>query len=102
VTAQWSVARECANLFLGPLTVTVTADGTPVDDAELAFALLPYGQRPTDADWTAPAPNPDGQGVGILAQPVTQIGRYGWWVKVTAGDTVDVLEPESVAWVVRS
>lgn len=101
-TPQWVFSRECANLFVGPLDVTATVDGSPVDPADILFAILPAGQRPTDTDWTAPVANPDGSGIGVIAQPVDAQGRYGWWVKVTVGAAVDVLEPEDVAWLIRT
>jgi hypothetical protein len=96
--------REDDDVFVGPLAVTVTADGTPVDDAAVSFAVLPHGQRPAVSDWQAPADNPDSGtgGVGVVLSAVSQAGLYGWWVKVTSSGAVEVLEPSDVAWVIRT
>lgn len=98
----WTAAREATNIFVGPLTLTVVANGTPVSNAAVKFAVVPIGKRPADTDWAPPDGEPDGDGIGVLLEPVDQPGRYGWWVQITVGDTVDVLEPVDVAWIDRT
>jgi len=101
-TPIWRVSRESSNVFIGPLSLTVTANGDPVDGAGVKFAVLPVDQRPDSADWTDPVDNPDGTGIGVTVPAVTQPGIYGWWVQITAADAVEVLEPAAVAWIARS
>jgi len=103
-TPVWKFARESTNVFAGPLTLTVTANNTPVDNADVKFAVLPAQQRPIDTDWTAPVANPDTGvgGVGVVLDAVSTAGLYGWWVQVTVSGAVDVLEPPEVAWVART
>jgi hypothetical protein len=103
-TPVWKVAREAHGVFVGPLTLIVTADGGTVDPDTVQFAVLPHGQRPAVSDWQAPADNPDSGtgGVGVVLSAVSQAGLYGWWVKVTSSGAVEVLEPSDVAWVIRT
>jgi hypothetical protein len=99
----WKFARESSNVFAGPLPLTVTADGSPVDDADVRFAVIPTKQRPGSDDWTTPASNPDSGegGIGVILGPAGP-GLYGWWVQITVGGAVEVLEPTAVAWIRRT
>lgn len=100
----WHVDRASDNLWVGPITVTVTADGSPVDPADILFALVEAPGRPdVDTVWTAPAADPDESGnIGVVLTPVACRARFGVWVQVTVNSTVDVIGPNLVGWIIRT
>lgn len=100
--SKWSIARESKE-WVGPITVTATVDGEPVDidPASLAFAVLPIQQRPTDTDWTAPVTEPGGTGIGVQADPTEQPGLYGIWARITDSPEIPVLDPSTVGQIYR-
>jgi hypothetical protein len=57
----WRIPRESRE-WVGPIAVTVTANGAPVSDANVEFAVLPLRTHPAEADWAAPVTDPDGSG----------------------------------------
>jgi hypothetical protein len=98
------VTRESNDVFVGPLTITATADGLPVIDGSIKFAVVAKGSRPVTADWTDPVSNPDtaAGGIGVTLSAAADYGTVGVWVQVTAGDATEVLDPDSVAWIIRT
>lgn len=97
----WRVARESAE-WVGPVTVTATAAGTPVDPGNVQFAVVADNTRPTADDWAAPYVEPGGTALGVWASPVTGYQKLGIWVKITDAPEIPVLEPGEVGWLVRT
>jgi hypothetical protein len=89
---------------VGPITVAVTAGGSPVAGADIEFAVLPRGVRPVEIDWQPPDldPDPPGTALGVFVDPVLAYGRWGIWIRVTDTPEIPVLEPSQVGWIVRS
>lgn len=98
----WRIPRESRE-WVGPIVVTVTADGTPVSSAAVQFALLPQRVHPAEADWAAPVVDPDGSGgIGVQANPVTSFQQLGIWCRVTDTPEAPVLDPSEVGYVIRT
>jgi hypothetical protein len=97
------VTRESTDVWVGPIAVSVTLNGTPVTSG-IEFALVEKGARPVTADWGAPVANPDvvAGGVGVVVNAVTAYGSWGVWVRVTAGSAHEVIEPDLVLWIIRT
>jgi hypothetical protein len=103
VASVWRVPRE-ADVFVGPIAVTVTADGSPVDNATVQFAVMtPSTARPVEADWIDPILDPsDPTKIGVWAPPVETEQRSGIWVRIPDSPETDVLDPSQVGWLVRT
>lgn len=101
--ARWEVPRESDHVWLGPVTVTTTADGQPVAGVTVQFALLPAERRPTTSDWASAAPDPEGLSrAGVNVPAVSSSGTFGLWVRVVDGATTYVIEPDNVGWLDRT
>lgn len=98
-----SLAREGKEWFAVSITRNVNGTSTPVDPAELQFALLPLGVRPSETDWFTPVVDPDSSGaVGIQLEPVTGEQSLGIWAQITTATERPVLEPREVGYVKRT
>jgi hypothetical protein len=98
----WRIPRESRE-WVGPIAVTVTANGAPVSDANVEFAVLPLRTHPAEADWAAPVTDPDGSGgIGVQADPVTTFEQLGIWCRVTDTPEAPVLDPSEVGYVIRT
>ena len=87
--SDWRIPRESVEL-VGP--ITVTDDGTPVTDFDVA--VLGQGFRPEDTDWATP--DLVGSDQFVLVGPGTDRplvpGVYRLWVRYTANPETPVLD----------
>lgn len=100
---MWRVSRESTE-WVGPIPIAITdAEGVPVTDDVIKFAVMPRYHRPTADDLILPYLDPEGSGaLGVLVNPVDGYGMYGIWVKVSDDPETPVLDPGSVGWILRT